>query len=195
MAFTIKHYAGEVQYSVYDFCFKNKDLLYVSLVIGMQTSQNALMKRYLQPTPAFQPSFPSEQPLSTSPLTSLYPEDVTASKASPPSSGKKIRCVRVRAGLFPSPKTSLATYLRTTHPPRDSAQHLIKKLKDCQPHYVRCIKSNDKREALGFNSARVKHQVKYLGLSENIKVGYLVYATRAHTKHSTHAKHTKHTHR
>jgi myosin-1 len=36
--FTIKHYAGEVTYTVEDFCFKNYDNLYTSLVMCMQTS-------------------------------------------------------------------------------------------------------------------------------------------------------------
>lgn len=47
-----------------------------------------------------------------------------------------------------------------------------------QPHYVRCIKSNDQKAALSFDSARVQHQVKYLGLLENVKVKRAGYAFR-----------------
>lgn len=35
--FTVKHYAGDVTYSVEEFCMKNNDNLYVSLVNCMQT--------------------------------------------------------------------------------------------------------------------------------------------------------------
>ena len=50
---------------------------------------------------------------------------------------------------------------------------------DCSPHYVRCIKSNDAKQALSTDTKRVQHQVKYLGLSENIKVRRAGYAYRA----------------
>ena len=59
---------------------------------------------------------------------------------------------------------------------RSSAAKLMKTLSVCVPYYIRCIKSNDNREPLGWNSKRVKHQVTYLGLVENIKIkkaGYL----------------------
>jgi myosin heavy subunit len=36
---------------------------------------------------------------------------------------------------------------------------------------VRCIKSNDQKQPLTVDPQRVQHQVKYLGLVENIKVG------------------------
>jgi myosin heavy subunit len=40
-SFTVKHYAGEVAYTVEEFCFKNYDNLYTSLVMCMQTSDNS----------------------------------------------------------------------------------------------------------------------------------------------------------
>jgi myosin-1 len=49
---------------------------------------------------------------------------------------------------------------------------------DCQPHYVRCVKSNDAKRALFIDKSRVQHQVKYLGLAENIKVRRAGYAYR-----------------
>ena len=47
---------------------------------------------------------------------------------------------------------------------------LVTALKECTPHYVRCIKSNDQKQPLTVDPQRVQHQVKYLGLVENIKV-------------------------
>lgn len=46
---------------------------------------------------------------------------------------------------------------------------LMKTLTDCVPHYIRCIKPNDSKTN-SFDHARVEHQVRYLGLLENIKV-------------------------
>lgn len=38
--FTVQHYAGKVRYTVTDFCFKNKDNLFASIVMGIQQTKN-----------------------------------------------------------------------------------------------------------------------------------------------------------
>jgi myosin-1 len=126
MAFTIKHYAGEVNYDVNEFCFKNNDSLYTSVVMCMQSSGNGF-------------------------FCGLFPEDVANEKQAPMTSGQKIR---------------------------QSAGQLMKKLSVCEPHYVRCIKSNTKKAAMSFDSGLVEHQVKYLGLLENVRVKRSGYAYR-----------------
>ena len=50
---------------------------------------------------------------------------------------------------------------------------------DCEPHYVRCLKSNDVKRADFFDSPRVEHQATYLGLLENIRVRRAGFAYRA----------------
>jgi myosin heavy subunit len=52
------------------------------------------------------------------------------------------------------------------------------RLSACTPHYIRCIKPNDKKLAMTFVAGRVEHQVKYLGLLENVKVKRAGYAYR-----------------
>jgi len=126
--FTIKHYAGDVTYDVIDFCFKNYDNLYTSLVSCMQTTTNQF-------------------------FLALFPEDVTDQKQAPSTSGQKIR---------------------------QSANLLMKKLSICTPHYIRCIKPNTKKAAMSFTTDLVEHQVKYLGLLENVKVKSAGYAYRQH---------------
>jgi myosin-1 len=53
---------------------------------------------------------------------------------------------------------------------KKSCQELVIALKKCQPHYIRCIKPNETKKPRDFDVARVLHQVKYLGLLENIRV-------------------------
>jgi len=122
---TIKHYAGEVTYMVEDFCFKNKDNLFLSIVHGMKTSKEQW-------------------------VLSLF-NDSNDSKGQPNTSGQEIR---------------------------NSADLLIKKLSNCVGHYIRCIKPNETRSPLTFVGARVLHQVKYLGLLENVKVKKSGYSYR-----------------
>jgi len=81
----------------------------------------------------------------------LFPEDVSDDKRAPATAGTQIRT---------------------------SAGYLVKRLSACTPHYIRCIKPNDKKIPMDFNSSRVEHQVKYLGLLENVKVKRSGYAYR-----------------
>lgn len=83
----------------------------------------------------------------------LYPEEIdNDDKKAPPTAGNRIRT---------------------------QCQSLVTALMQCSPHYVRCIKSNDIKKALHINPDRVKHQTKYLGLVENIKVRRAGFAYRA----------------
>eukprot|EP00456_Euglypha_rotunda_P045585 TRINITY_DN3612_c0_g1_i6.p1 TRINITY_DN3612_c0_g1~~TRINITY_DN3612_c0_g1_i6.p1 ORF type:complete len:504 (-),score=64.58 TRINITY_DN3612_c0_g1_i6:27-1538(-) len=53
---------------------------------------------------------------------------------------------------------------------RANVADLITKLRSCQPHYIRCIKSNDVKKAFNFDEERVKHQTRYLNLVETVRV-------------------------
>jgi len=53
---------------------------------------------------------------------------------------------------------------------KSSANILVATLSKCAPHYVRCLKPNDQKAANVFDAPRVMHQVRYLGLLDNIKV-------------------------
>ncbi|NXW40868.1 MYO1B protein, partial [Nyctiprogne leucopyga] len=59
-----------------------------------------------------------------------------------------------------------------------SVATLMKNLQTKNPNYIRCIKPNDKKAAHVFNDALVCHQVRYLGLLENVRVRRAGYAFR-----------------
>eukprot|EP00755_Sulcionema_specki_P023572 Sspe_Gene.79241::Locus_49661_Transcript_1_1_Confidence_1.000_Length_3882::g.79241::m.79241/K10356/MYO1; myosin I len=63
---------------------------------------------------------------------------------------------------------------------RTQAADLVATLKKCTPHYIRCVKPNDDRQPLGFVDDRVHHQVKYLGLLENVRVRRAGFSYRQH---------------
>jgi len=52
----------------------------------------------------------------------------------------------------------------------ESCNELVKKLSESTPHYIRCIKPNDHKQSDSYDAPRVTHQIKYLGLVDNIKV-------------------------
>ncbi|KAJ7407956.1 Unconventional myosin-Ie [Pitangus sulphuratus] len=58
------------------------------------------------------------------------------------------------------------------------ANDLVGTLMKCTPHYIRCIKPNETKKSRDWEESRVKHQVEYLGLKENIRVRRAGYAYR-----------------
>eukprot|EP00301_Raphidiophrys_heterophryoidea_P007483 c12893_g1_i2.p1 GENE.c12893_g1_i2~~c12893_g1_i2.p1 ORF type:complete len:1245 (-),score=362.38 c12893_g1_i2:189-3923(-) len=85
-------------------------------------------------------------------IASLFPEDISdGSRKTPTTSGFKIR---------------------------SQAAQLVSELMKCTPHYIRCIKPNESKCAGDWDSARVQHQVKYLGLLENVRVRRAGFAFR-----------------
>ncbi|CAJ1071351.1 unconventional myosin-Ib isoform X2 [Xyrichtys novacula] len=55
---------------------------------------------------------------------------------------------------------------------------LMKNLQTKNPNYIRCVKPNDKKAPHIFTDSLVRHQVRYLGLMENVRVRRAGYAFR-----------------
>lgn len=55
---------------------------------------------------------------------------------------------------------------------------LVEALSRCTPHYVRCMKPNDNKQASQFDKNIVSHQTKYFALLENVRVRRAGYAFR-----------------
>lgn len=127
-SFTIKHYAGIVEYDTYGFLDKNKDLLWKDLLLLGEGSKLALFK-------------------------DLFPKGGAAEL------GVK------------RPETASTQF-------RFQVSQLMDLLSKCRPHYIRCIKPNDIKKPNVFDSERVLHQVRYLGLLENVKVRRAGFAFR-----------------
>lgn len=62
----------------------------------------------------------------------------------------------------------------------------------CTPHYIRCIKPNESKRPRDWEDNRVKHQVEYLGLRENIRVRRAGYAYRRAFNKFLHRSEVKH---
>ncbi|XP_070691108.1 myosin IEb [Pempheris klunzingeri] len=61
---------------------------------------------------------------------------------------------------------------------KKQANSLVQTLMRCTPHYIRCIKPNETKRPRDWEENRVRHQVEYLGLRENIRVRRAGYAYR-----------------
>ncbi|XP_017291366.1 unconventional myosin-Ic-like isoform X2 [Kryptolebias marmoratus] len=61
---------------------------------------------------------------------------------------------------------------------KNSLMRLMEILRSKEPSYVRCIKPNDAKQPGRFDEVLVRHQVKYLGLMENLRVRRAGFAYR-----------------
>lgn len=84
-------------------------------------------------------------------IQSLFPKEEAEGKQQPTTAGFKIK---------------------------KSANELVTTLMACQPHYIRCMKPNENKRANDFDSERMLHQVRYLGLLENVRVRRAGFAYR-----------------
>lgn len=85
-------------------------------------------------------------------LKSLFPQEVdTGSRRRPPTASDKIK---------------------------ESANALMNTLSTAQPSYIRTIKPNQNRSPSEYDSKAVLHQVKYLGLHENVRIRRAGFAYR-----------------
>jgi len=84
------------------------------------------------------------------------------------------------ASLFPAPDINdKKRPLTASTQFKNALGLLMAKLLACQPHYIRCIKPNDYKKAGQFDDDRVRHQVRYLGLLENVRVRRAGFAYRS----------------
>uniref|UniRef100_A0A1I7YKF9 Myosin motor domain-containing protein n=1 Tax=Steinernema glaseri TaxID=37863 RepID=A0A1I7YKF9_9BILA len=61
---------------------------------------------------------------------------------------------------------------------KNSMSELVKQLASKEPHYIRCVKPNENKSSREFDLERVEHQVRYLGLLENVRVRRAGFAYR-----------------
>lgn len=125
--FIVKHYAGDVSYTVEGITDKNKDQLLKGLLNLFQKSGNQF-------------------------IHTLFPNQVDQdNRKQPPSAGDRIRA---------------------------SANALVDTLMKCQPSYIRTIKPNENKSPTEYNVPNVLHQIKYLGLQENVRIRRAGFAYR-----------------
>lgn len=125
--FLIKHYAGDVMYSVNGMTDKNKDQLLKDLLELVGQSENHFIR-------------------------TLFPDQIDKdNKRRPPTASDKIK---------------------------QSANDLVQTLMKAQPSYIRTIKPNQSKSPTEYDVPAVLHQIKYLGLQENVRIRRAGFAYR-----------------
>ncbi|KFQ38664.1 Unconventional myosin-Ih, partial [Mesitornis unicolor] len=91
----------------------------------------------------------------------------------------KVRWLWPQVALSPTVKKSLMPQaVRVATQFKNSLTSLIEILMSKEPSYVRCIKPNENKEPGKFDDYLIRHQVKYLGLMEHLRVRRAGFAYR-----------------
>uniref|UniRef100_A0A8C0YIA6 non-specific serine/threonine protein kinase n=1 Tax=Cyprinus carpio carpio TaxID=630221 RepID=A0A8C0YIA6_CYPCA len=151
LGFGIHHYAGKVIYNASGFLAKNRDALPADIVLLLRSSENELIRKLVT------------HPLTkTGLLFTLY-------KYLTPLVGDATHHPRETTNM----KTqTVASYFRY------SLMDLLSKMVAGQPHFVRCIKPNNDRQAHKFDREKVLIQLRYTGILETAKIRRQGYSHR-----------------
>uniref|UniRef100_A0A8C2AYS7 non-specific serine/threonine protein kinase n=1 Tax=Cyprinus carpio TaxID=7962 RepID=A0A8C2AYS7_CYPCA len=161
LGFGIHHYAGKVIYNASGFLAKNRDALPADIVLLLRSSENELIRK-----------------LVTHPLTKT---------------GLLFTLYKYLTPLVGLPSGHQTSTGDTTHHPREttnmktqtvasyfrySLMDLLSKMVAGQPHFVRCIKPNNDRQAHKFDREKVLIQLRYTGILETAKIRRQGYSHR-----------------
>ncbi|XP_047400099.1 myosin-IIIb [Sciurus carolinensis] len=167
LCFGIWHYAGKVLYDASGVLEKNRDTLPADVVIVLRTSENKLLQQLF--------SIPLTK---TGNLAQTRAKIIASSRSLPPhfNSGRaKVDTLEVLRHPEESTnmkRQTMASYFRY------SLMDLLSKMVVGQPHFVRCIKPNDDREALKFSRERVLTQLRSTGILETVNIRRQGYSHR-----------------
>ncbi|XP_031434354.1 unconventional myosin-Vb isoform X1 [Clupea harengus] len=150
-SFIVIHFADKVEYQCDGFLEKNRDTVYEEQINILKASKFQLVADLFQE--GKEPTVPSF------------------------SSSKGSR-INVRAAKT-VPKLPNKEHRKTVgHQFRSSLHLLMDTLNATTPHYVRCIKPNDFKEAFSFDSRRAVQQLRACGVLETIRISAAGYPSR-----------------
>uniref|UniRef100_A0A803YHG5 non-specific serine/threonine protein kinase n=1 Tax=Meleagris gallopavo TaxID=9103 RepID=A0A803YHG5_MELGA len=150
LTFGIYHYAGKVLYNASGFLAKNRDTLPADIVLLLRSSENNLIRQ-----------------LVTHPLTKTGIAIVVIFLLS----------FSRDTGHHPRETTSMKTQTVASYF-RYSLMDLLSKMVVGQPHFVRCIKPNNDRQANKFDKEKVLVQLRYTGILETARIRRQGYSHR-----------------
>ncbi|CAB1318320.1 unnamed protein product [Coregonus sp. 'balchen'] len=150
ISFIIIHFADKVEYQCDGFLEKNRDTVYEEHINILKASK----------------------------LVADLFQDSNKDGSSSTSSSSKSSRINVRSAK-PTPKVPNKEHRKTVgHQFRSSLHLLMETLNATTPHYVRCIKPNDEKEAFSFDSRRAVQQLRACGVLETIRISAAGYPSR-----------------
>ncbi|XP_067994730.1 myosin-IIIb isoform X14 [Melanerpes formicivorus] len=174
LSFGIQHYAGKVLYDASAFLEKNRDTLPADIVVVLRTSENRLLQQLFSSPLTKTGNLAQARARVTAASRSLPPQ-LSAGRIKSPKYLLKVDTMEVMR--HPEETTNMKRQTMASYF-RYSLMDLLSKMVIGQPHFIRCIKPNDNREALTFSHERVLLQLRYTGILETVKIRQKGYSHR-----------------
>ncbi len=163
--FIIIHFADKVEYQCHGFVEKNRDTVLEEQVEVLRTSSNSIVKQI------------------------MLDDESIAGARSPAATAAGSRGVvgtMPRGGgsmLAPPGKQASGTMTKKNRKTvgsqfRESLTLLMNTLNSTTPHYVRCIKPNDSKEAFVFDPSRAVEQLRACGVLETVRISAAGFPSR-----------------
>ncbi|XP_077930210.1 myosin-IIIa [Halichoerus grypus] len=167
LSFGIHHYAGKVLYNANGFLAKNRDTLPTDIVLLLRSSENSVIRQLVN------------HPLTK---TGNLPHSKTRNiiNYQMRNSEKSINLTKDQSGEATG-HTIETTNMKTQTVAsyfRYSLMDLLSKMVVGQPHFVRCIKPNNERQARKYDKEKVLLQLRYTGILETARIRRLGYSHR-----------------
>ncbi|XP_024080468.1 unconventional myosin-Va [Cimex lectularius] len=151
-SFILKHFADKVEYEVLGFLEKNRDTVIEEQISVLKSSSNDLIHKLLN-----------------------NDENSNGDKLAVPKP-------KVRVSIEQKSQTSHAVAAKNKKTVgsqfRDSLKELMDTLNSTTPHYIRCIKPNDEKEAFKYNPSRAVQQLRACGVLETIRISAAGFPSR-----------------
>ncbi|XP_073074811.1 myosin-IIIb isoform X2 [Manis javanica] len=167
LCFGIQHSAGQVLYDASGVLEKNRDTLPADVVVVLRTSENKLLQQLF--------SIPLTKTGNFAQTKARIP--ASSRPSPPPLSAGKAKVDSLEVTRHPEEATSMKRQTMASYF-RYSLMDLLSKMVVGQPHFVRCIKPNDAREALNFSRERVLAQLRSTGILETVSIRRQGYSHR-----------------
>ncbi|XP_072534788.1 myosin-IIIa [Salminus brasiliensis] len=184
LGFGIHHYAGKVIYNAAGFLAKNRDALPADIVLLLRSSENDLIRKLVTHplTKTGNLAHTKGKTSGSARLGTRTPQRTinfakmgvlvlfsSLSISEGDSAGESIHHPRETTNMRTQ---TVASYFRY------SLMDLLSKMVAGQPHFVRCIKPNNDRQANKFDREKVLIQLRYTGILETAKIRRQGYSHR-----------------
>uniref|UniRef100_A0A4W6DVD6 non-specific serine/threonine protein kinase n=1 Tax=Lates calcarifer TaxID=8187 RepID=A0A4W6DVD6_LATCA len=204
LGFGIHHYAGKVMYNAAGFLAKNRDMLPADIVLLLRSSENELVRKLVTHplTKTGNLAHTKGKGINTMRSPRTPTRTITFAKVLTALSALSLYCLLHQelplksCSIYFFPLTVTTTPSEqgdTPYHPREttnmrtqtvasyfrySLMDLLSKMVAGQPHFVRCIKPNNDRQANKFDREKVLVQLRYTGVLETAKIRRQGYSHR-----------------
>eukprot|EP01038_Epipyxis_sp_PR26KG_P005250 gene5250-7296_t len=173
--FVVRHFAGEVVYSMDGFLLKNNDALQEDLLDLMRSSDNIFLRNALK---IGDPDTNGPGYINEKVLNFHKNDSKNENKPLPPPPPPSQDFNRVKMLQASSSAKKMAASVTVSFNFRNQLDALMGELRSTHPHYVCCIKPNSTKSTGEIDASLVLQQLRYNGLYEVIRIRKEGFPTR-----------------